>query len=215
MVVRKVTKRPGERSHTSAFTLVELLVGIAILLVLVALTFSLARSTRDWAKVSSCSSNLGQIAKALNLYAGDYNGFGPPAVPQAFSYPDPRTNRPAVGKGEPEKWKNLLLAYLKSDEVFYCPADVHARTHRVLDGLNTSHTHFFTSYANSSILGFTGWSVTQEGPPSLSLDSGPPVLYVGDSMFANSPGSYVTGHGKRAVFARTDGSVGTVRIGDK
>jgi prepilin-type N-terminal cleavage/methylation domain-containing protein len=64
----------------SAFTLVELLVSIAVIAVLASLLLpSLARS-KSKAKRSQCQSNLGQIGLASMMYSDDFNDFLVPAV---------------------------------------------------------------------------------------------------------------------------------------
>jgi prepilin-type N-terminal cleavage/methylation domain-containing protein/prepilin-type processing-associated H-X9-DG protein len=57
-----------------AFTLIELLVSIAILAILLAITFSIVGGVREKATQPVCSSNLAQIAKASILYADVNDG---------------------------------------------------------------------------------------------------------------------------------------------
>lgn len=58
----------------SAFTLVELLVVVAIIAILLTLIMPAMRSAREQAKGASCISNQKQIAIAYQYYASDYDG---------------------------------------------------------------------------------------------------------------------------------------------
>ncbi|MBI5722539.1 MAG: type II secretion system protein [Planctomycetes bacterium] len=55
------------------FTLVELLVSVAMFAILVTILLPSLGRTRSIATKKACQSNLSSIAKALNLYGGDYN----------------------------------------------------------------------------------------------------------------------------------------------
>lgn len=56
-----------------AFTLIELLVVIAIIAILAAILFPVFAQAKEAAKKSQCLSNTNQIAKAVQLYATDYD----------------------------------------------------------------------------------------------------------------------------------------------
>ena len=54
------------------FTLIELLVVVAIITILVAILLPSLGGAREFARKVSCASNLQQIAKTLEIYAGGY-----------------------------------------------------------------------------------------------------------------------------------------------
>ena len=56
-----------------AFTLIELLIVVAIIAVLAALLLPTLKSAKDTAKSAACVNNLRQIYLAYDMYTGDYN----------------------------------------------------------------------------------------------------------------------------------------------
>ncbi|MBL8877755.1 MAG: DUF1559 domain-containing protein [Phycisphaerales bacterium] len=64
-----------------AFTLVELLVVVAIIALLMAMLLPALSAARQRAKSAVCLSNLHQLGHAIHMYATDYNGY---AMPLAY-----------------------------------------------------------------------------------------------------------------------------------
>lgn len=108
--------RPGTtalnpRQNRAAFTLVELLVVLAIIGVIAAMLLpTLGRAKRS-AQSVACVSNLRQLGIALVLYVQDNND----RLPSCALLPSVNTNLPAITVP--------LLPYLKNPEIFRCPAD--------------------------------------------------------------------------------------------
>jgi prepilin-type N-terminal cleavage/methylation domain-containing protein/prepilin-type processing-associated H-X9-DG protein len=71
MVARGPTTRRG-------FTLIEVLVVMAIIGILVAITFPMFFTAREAARRRVCMNNLRQVGMAIQMYAGDHGGWTPP-----------------------------------------------------------------------------------------------------------------------------------------
>ncbi|MBI4027546.1 MAG: prepilin-type N-terminal cleavage/methylation domain-containing protein [Verrucomicrobia bacterium] len=77
---RPVLSVRGKSSCQHAFTLVELLVVVAIIAILAALLLPALKNAREAAKKAGCVNNLKQIGQLIHLYANDNNGQAPPGV---------------------------------------------------------------------------------------------------------------------------------------
>lgn len=98
------------------FTLVELLMVIAIIAILSSILFPVFGQAREKARQSLCISNLRQLGMAAMLYAQDYDErmpnaqwIGPAAFPPNWSF----------GLSS----RDLLEPYVKNNGVFTCPSD--------------------------------------------------------------------------------------------
>ena len=104
----------SRRNHAVCFTLIELLIVIAIIAILAAMLLPALGEAREKARAISCVNNLKTINTALVLYAGDYNEWLPPH----------HTNdNGAVGFF----WPEMLLPYVglkkgKLNTCFTCPS---------------------------------------------------------------------------------------------
>jgi prepilin-type N-terminal cleavage/methylation domain-containing protein/prepilin-type processing-associated H-X9-DG protein len=128
------------------FTLVELLVVIAVLAVLIALLLPAVNRARESARQAVCSSNLRQLAGAMLAYTADNDGAFP------FSA--------EVGNVHPEDWiwwqrgrdprKSAIAKYFNhyDESYFRCPSDRMDRPRILTDPYNYSYTmnEDFSSY---------------------------------------------------------------------
>jgi len=89
-------KRNGSRfgpiaaGRSSGFTLVELLIVIAIVAVLAALSFMVVTKTKSTARSAVCASNIRQVGMAMLEYAYDNQNKLPPMDGKS-----PKTGKPA------------------------------------------------------------------------------------------------------------------------
>ncbi|OGV57374.1 MAG: hypothetical protein A2X49_01090 [Lentisphaerae bacterium GWF2_52_8] len=93
------------------FTLVELLVVMAIIALLAGLAFPVLAKVRERSRMSTCASNLRQIGIAINSYTGDNKDMLPVCEKLNSLY-----GLPTV--------KEVLSPYLSSTSIFACPSDI-------------------------------------------------------------------------------------------
>lgn len=107
------------------FTLVELLVTVALIGVLIAIAVPVTSNGLMAANRAQCASNLRQIGTGLMLYAADHDGQLPPTTHSTA----------ALGaKGRRESWIYQLDGYLGDVEaVRVCPADRPERRRKILE----------------------------------------------------------------------------------
>ena len=115
-------RRMTRRVRGIAFTLIELLVVIAIIAILAAMLLPALSRAKKMAQQANCTSNLRQIAMAVQMYADDNRGF----------LPGPNWNGQYVRyrKGNDYQLVSYIYPYLalqpepqyKLAQVFACPA---------------------------------------------------------------------------------------------
>lgn len=92
-----------------AFTLIELLIVIAIICILVAILFPVFQSAREKGRQSACASNLQQIGMAIKQYDQDWDQCMPQVAVATSNYTG--------------GWAGLLLPYAKSTGFYACQSD--------------------------------------------------------------------------------------------
>jgi prepilin-type N-terminal cleavage/methylation domain-containing protein/prepilin-type processing-associated H-X9-DG protein len=124
------------------FTLIQLLVVIAIIGILVAILVPVLARAKASALKAICASNLYQIGKALHMYAKDWDGYAPPYTTQAAasreSLEEVNSGRRKPGDPGYREWydeqhrptgKELRAAYepyVKDNATWFCPAQPYA-----------------------------------------------------------------------------------------
>jgi prepilin-type processing-associated H-X9-DG protein/prepilin-type N-terminal cleavage/methylation domain-containing protein len=111
------------RRFTGAFTLVELLVTVALIAILVGLALPGLHHARQSLMTTACAQNLSRIGVANALYSGDHDG---EIVPRFVPW-----DAPGVVNGPGGYWYQNLRPYLGLDKntlgiptpPFVCPAD--------------------------------------------------------------------------------------------
>ena len=107
------------------FTLVELLVVVAVIGILLSLLLPSLSKAREMARRAVCGSNMGQTGKAINMYAMTWNEYMP-AIDGSGKRNDDGKLRSGSDQSE---WKTVLMPFLnlkvhedsKKDAVFKCP----------------------------------------------------------------------------------------------
>jgi len=94
------------------FTLVELVVVMAVVAILTALAFPVSSRVVQGSKASACVSNLANLGVALHLYLGEHNEIMPTLA----------AGRQSISQQVPVI-DNTLNAYVPDPRVFACPSD--------------------------------------------------------------------------------------------
>jgi len=124
--------RAGRVPGPRGFTLVEVLVVIAIIAVLCAILFPVMSAAREKSRQTVCASNIRQVGVALRMYADDCDGMLPPATTQI---PGGHFSTPWQGQLD-IVWWDLVLPYMRDERVLYCPSAKHyLPTYRINDCL--------------------------------------------------------------------------------
>lgn len=140
----------------NAFTLVELLIAVAIIAVLAAFLWPVGTGTRENAPRSSCASNLKQIGLAFAQYNNDYDD-----------------KFPLVSR--PEGWVGLLQPYLKSELIFRCPSEELRGADNLTDyWFNRRLASVETKDVDNASLTFLSGDGEPSDDPNVSLQSLPP-----------------------------------------
>jgi prepilin-type N-terminal cleavage/methylation domain-containing protein/prepilin-type processing-associated H-X9-DG protein len=96
------------------FTLIEILVVIAIIAILAAILFPVFARARENARRASCQSNLKQLGLGIKMYTQDYDERVPPIEINAIADADAT---------HPYGWADAVQPYLKSTQIFQCPSE--------------------------------------------------------------------------------------------
>ncbi len=110
---------PTRTQSASAFTLIEILVVIAIIAILAAILFPVFARARENARRASCQSNVKQILLGILQYTQDYDERFPL---ETFAENAPGAAFGAGNDGENVLWPQTVQPYLKSIQIFQCPS---------------------------------------------------------------------------------------------
>jgi prepilin-type N-terminal cleavage/methylation domain-containing protein/prepilin-type processing-associated H-X9-DG protein len=125
------------KQASSGFTLIEILVVIAIISILAGILLPVFSKAREKGRQITCISNLKQLGYAVMMYTDDYDETLPPLV------------QPGSGGGNPDDdyiWTSSIMPYVRNQTIFICPdargksyfADTWGERGRLSLGLNNS-----------------------------------------------------------------------------
>lgn len=110
--VFKLTKEKIMRNRC-AFTLIEILVVVAIIGILAAILFPVFSRAREMGRRAACISNLKQIGLAISGYSADFDE----KMPYGYLY-----YAPGPSPTDLRMWDDLIQPYLKNYQVLVCPS---------------------------------------------------------------------------------------------
>jgi prepilin-type N-terminal cleavage/methylation domain-containing protein/prepilin-type processing-associated H-X9-DG protein len=169
------TGSPVRRGSPPGFTLVELLVVVAVIALLAGMLLPALAKARGRALRVACLSNLRQVGLAIEQYSGDYSGrvpYGPRTT--TFSHPGefyPSTGSPtsliSLRTGAPVGLGLLLESYLGSARrVLFCPgSDQKVDTDAELERVGRLQAQGSYYYRHGGVTQLFGNPATD--PPSL------------------------------------------------
>jgi prepilin-type N-terminal cleavage/methylation domain-containing protein len=161
--------------NKKAFTIVELMVAMAIVVVLSSILMPAFAAAKERAKQTVCESNLHQLHIAMRLYSDDFDGLAP-CYTNSERYLSLNATPPSVSN-QPEELVKCLGEYVKSTNVWFCPSDRFAR--RSVYYLDVRH--LFSSY--EVITWDPGEKSGSSSVPRLNLDNAPQgKFFIGDAV---------------------------------
>ncbi len=107
-------------ARLKGFTLVEILVVIAVMSVFAAALFAVFARVREAGRRTVCASNLKQLALGMQQYIGDNSGTYPVMRGPSGATPS-EANRIYAMTG-PLGWSYSIAPYIGSDQNFHCPS---------------------------------------------------------------------------------------------
>jgi prepilin-type N-terminal cleavage/methylation domain-containing protein/prepilin-type processing-associated H-X9-DG protein len=195
-------KSPCQRR---GFSLIELLIVIAIIAVLIAIFLPAAQKIRQSADRTKCQSNMQQLAAAVQAFNTDHNCipvyYGMQVSPMAANAQINSTN----GAGPVGGWFVHLLPYVDQNGAYQAVA---ASTNAVLQMEMGKYPNPSTSTPGSSTPGSGGAGGGGSGPPSANALNATWTTLNGGSFYQSpgSPGSVVGGTQETVTTTTTTGS---------
>ncbi len=146
MILTPRPDRTRASRHTVAFTLLELLIVITIIIILVALLFPALSGGTERANLVSCLHNMRQLASASYSFAADHDGnlptniaagsagsFGASWISGSQPVADPL--KPKTGDGFDSIKNGCLWSYVNDYRVYLCPTYAKLRETVVANGV--------------------------------------------------------------------------------
>ncbi len=185
-------------SEKSAFTLVELLVVVAIIAILMAILLPALNFAREKARMARCMSNLRQAGQALQMYFNTWDAYPYWAWLPGGDHENPWEEN-LLGDKKYRDYRDILgfegiQTYVDDRDVFMCPSD-NPHPSRINKERNDTWGHLFEfSYGLSAIVG-AGDSLGKDNDAFYAKDASAQVLSCDGnwSWMRNFSGNYLEG----------------------
>jgi hypothetical protein len=170
--------RPAPGAGARAFSLVELVIALAVALILTSLLLPCLSQVREHAHRLMCSSNLRQLGLAFAMYDRDYDDLPFSCELDKNRYGELMVARVVDGEAS---WDGLGLlysgGYCRAPECFYCPS--HTGTHTA-DRYDWRHEDVVTRiYTNYHYSGHVYWT---DSTRKRSLEEGLKLVLATDAL---------------------------------
>ncbi len=142
------------RRRHAAFTVLELLVAVAVIAVLASISVPVFNRIKARSLSSACQNNLRTLGVALNVYIAEHHGVLPTMVAARSS---PGDDEPALD--------TVLAEYIDGSDAFICPADAAGIGHE------TGTSYFWNSLLNGQRSGNESFFGLQSGGTGIPVIS--------------------------------------------
>jgi prepilin-type N-terminal cleavage/methylation domain-containing protein/prepilin-type processing-associated H-X9-DG protein len=159
-----------KRFGNQGFTLIEMLVVVAIIGILTAILLPVFASVREKGRRTACLSNMKQIELAVTAYAQDNEGFFPPLSTTGTD------------------WAGSVFNYVQAKDVFRCPT-IQVPPSLDLPFMNTSLTNLSKGYAMNAGLSDAeiGSTVVFSGVAGARIQFPASTVALGEFAYRNAP----------------------------
>lgn len=182
-------KNIGRKNLYYAFTLIELIVVIAIICILTSLLLPSMSKVRALGRSVKCLSNVRQLGSAFQMYCDDNNDMMPANGPSPY-------------------WFNALNFYIRNWQIFQCPEDKSFRGMTV-DPFNASYGYNYTGLGWDNTVTTHLWRRTEVARPT-------ETVIVLDCQFYNASWLYmdvfVNRHGSNVNVSWVDGHASSAPV---
>ena len=160
------------------FTLIELLIVIAIIAILASMLLPTLNSALEKARATSCISNIKQIGYQFGIYTNDFSD-RLPALNDNWSYMGFETNKRELWMSIPSITDRPLYSYI-SDKTLVCPSDSRDGAMGITDG-KTSWEATGSSYGGNYFLNCPNSAFSMHAVGRVSRVKGPSrTIYGGE-----------------------------------
>ncbi len=182
----------------NAFTLIELLIVIAIIAILTSIMLPSLNKARETSRSIACSSQERQVLTAMHAYADTYNGIGP-----GYGNNNQIILDSKLASGNNTIMHSHLLPFLSNKaDMFHCPSDTGGQ--RFWRSSSLLGVNFGTSYGHAMLNSDTSasaWNITPEWSPyklpvnnqlkTYSITSPSKIAFIGDSGWCYNTVTYL------------------------